>query len=80
MTLTKEQKRNLQQMSEYLKKIERLSKENNLDLDVFMTNYTDGDISVYATENVDISSKAEERKKQFQKSENEKSKSITRKE
>jgi hypothetical protein len=80
MTLTKEQKRNLQQMSEYLKKIERLSKENNLDLDVFMTNYTDGDISVYATEKVDISSKAEERKKQFQKSENEKSKSITRKE
>jgi hypothetical protein len=78
MTLTKEQKRNLQQMSEYLKKIEKLTKENNLDLDVFMTNYTDGDISIYATEKIDLSSKAEKRKREFQKSEKEKSKSTTR--
>ena len=80
MTLTKEQKRNLQQMSEYLKKIEKLSKENNLDLDVFMTNYTGDDINIYATEKIDLSSTAEKRKKIFEKSEKEKLKRATRNE
>jgi hypothetical protein len=75
MTLTREQKKHLSQLSEYLKKMEKLKTEDNIDLDVFMTDYKDGDISIYATEKIDLSAAAEKRKDVFEKSGREKSKS-----
>jgi hypothetical protein len=76
MTLTKEQKRNLQQLTEYLKKIEKLKIEDNIDLDVYMTEYKDDDISIYATEKVDLVADAARRKSVFEKSGKEKTKST----
>ena len=74
MTLTKEQKRDLNQLSEYLKKIEKLSVENDSDLDVFMSDYKDGQFEIYATEKITYPANAEKRKMIFEKSGQEKSK------
>ena len=78
MTLTKEQKRNLEQLTEYLKKIEKQGIENNLDLDVYMTDYSDDDIAVYATERVNLVADAARRKNIFEKSGKEKSKASAK--
>jgi len=72
MTLTKEQKRNLEKLTEYLRKVEKLKIENNIELDVFMTEYKDDDISIYATEKVDLVANAATRKSVFEKSGREK--------
>ncbi len=78
MTLTKEQKRNLEQLTEYLKKVEKLGIENNLDLDVYMTDYSDDDIAVYATERVNLVADAARRKNIFEKSGKEKNKASAK--
>jgi hypothetical protein len=78
MTLTKEQKRNLEKLTEYLRKVEKLKVENNIDLDVFMTEYKDDDISIYATEKVDLVANAAKRKSVFEKSGKERTKSAAK--
>ena len=75
MSLTKEQKRDLNQLGEYFKKIERLAVENKIDLDVFMTEYTHDGFSIYATEKISLNSNAEIRKNVFEKADKEKPKS-----
>ena len=76
MALTKEQRRELNQLSEYLKKIEKISIENKIDLDVFMTDYKGGRIQIYATEKISIPRNADQRKNIFEKSGVEKSKTT----
>ena len=78
MTLTKEQKKELTRLSEKLRKIEKLSAENNIDLDVFMTDYNLSGTSVYLTEKVTMAEKASERKNIFEKEAKEKPRNISR--
>lgn len=73
MSLSKEQQKDLEQLSRYLKKIEHLTIDNNIDLDVFMSEYRDDGYAVYATETVSLSDKALKRKKVFEKAGKEKS-------
>ncbi len=68
MSLSKEQKKELDELGRYLKKIEELTVENNIDLDVFMSEYNDEGYAFYATEKVSVSEKAHNRKKIFEKS------------
>ena len=75
MSLSKEQKKDLNQISEYLKKIERIGVSNNIDLDVFMTDYNKDGFAVYATERISLNANSDSRKKVFEGSEKEKSKS-----
>ena len=77
MSLTREQKRDLNQLSEYLKKIEKLSVENSIDLDVFVTDYNRDGFSIYTTEKISLNSDAQKRKNIFEKDANEKLKSRT---
>ena len=77
MSLSKEQQQDLNKIKEHLKKIERFAIENNLDLDVFMTQYTDKGIAVYGTEKISLEKgNAEKRKKVFEKTDKEKTKSA----
>lgn len=75
MSLTKEQKRDLNQLGEYFKKIDRLAVENKMDLDVFMNEYTHDAFSIYTTEKISLNSNAEIRKNVFEKADKEKPKS-----
>ena len=68
MDLTKEQKENLKQLGRYFEKLEKDAIQNNIDLDVFMSEYKDNGYAIYMTEQVDLEKKASERKKVFQKS------------
>jgi hypothetical protein len=68
MSLTKRQKGELNEFSSYLKEIKGNAVENFIDLDVFMCNYNEDGFAFYSTESVDIKSKAEKRKKVFEKS------------
>jgi hypothetical protein len=68
MSLSKEQKQGLQEISRQLKRIEELSVENNLDLDVFMSEYKDSGFAVYTTEKVEVNENAKKRKRVFEKS------------
>jgi len=68
MSLSKEQKQELGELNRYLKKIEELTVENNIDLDVFMSEYKDSGFAVYATEKVTVNENAQKRKKVFEKS------------
>ncbi len=68
MSLSKEQKKQLDELGRYLKKIEELTIEDNIDLDVFMSEYKDSGYAVYATEKVSIPEKAQKRKAVFEKS------------
>lgn len=68
MSLSKEQKKQLDELGKQLKKIEELSVVENLDLDVFMSEYKDSGFAVYATETVSINEKARDRKRVFEKS------------
>ncbi len=67
MSLSNEQKKDLSKIGDQLRKIEKLAIENNLDLDVFMTEYSEKGFAVYATEKVSINPTAEKRKSIFQK-------------
>lgn len=72
MSLSKEQKKDLSQLGEYFRQIEKIGVENNIDLDVFMSEYKADGFAVYATEKVSLSENAEKRKKVFQKAQKEK--------
>ena len=67
MSLSKEQKKELDELGRYLKKIEELTVENNIDLDVFMSEYKESGYAVYATEKVSVNEKAQKRKRVFEK-------------
>jgi hypothetical protein len=71
MSLTKEQKQDLEQLSTYFRKLEKLALKKGIDLDVFISEYKDDGYAVYATEN--IKEKADSRKKIFEKEGKEKS-------
>lgn len=73
MSLSKEQKKDLSQLGEYFRQIEKIGVENNIDLDVFMSDYKDDGFAVYATEKVSLTENAEKRKNVFQKAQKEKS-------
>jgi len=73
MNLTKEQKEDLEKLSTYFEKIEKLAAKNGIDLDVFISEYKDDGYAVYATEKIEISEKAGSRKKVFEKAVKEKS-------
>ena len=72
MSLSKEQKKDLSQLGEYFRQIEKIAIENNIDLDVFISQYTDDGFAVYATEKVTIGESTEKRKNVFQKAQKEK--------
>ena len=72
MSLSKEQKKDLSQLGEYFRQIEKIAIENNIDLDVFMSQYTDNGFAVYATEKVSLSEKEKKQKTVFQKTQKEK--------
>ena len=71
MSLTKEQKQDLDQLSTYFRKLEKLAMKSGIDLDVFISEYKDDGYAVYATEN--IKEKAASRKNIFEKEGKEKS-------
>ena len=71
MSLTKEQKQDLDQLSTYFRKLEKLALKRGIDLDVFISEYKDDGYAVYATENIKV--KADSRKKIFEKEGKEKS-------
>lgn len=77
MTLTKEQQRDLALLSEYFKEIEKVAIENNIDLDVFMSDYNEDGFAIYATERLGRQM-SKKRKSVFEKAEKEKSKSSTK--
>ncbi len=73
MSLSKEQQQDLEKLSTYFEKIEKLATKNGIDLDVFISEYKDDGYAVYATENVEIKAQAETRKRVFEKAGKEKS-------
>jgi len=73
MSLTKEQKQDLDKLSDYFDKIEKLAAKNGIDLDVFMSEYKDDGYAVYATEKIELIEKSDKRKKIFEKAGKEKS-------
>lgn len=72
MSLSKEQKKDLEQLGEYFRKLEKITVENNIDLDVFMSEYKEDGYSEYATEKVSIEVDTKKRKKIFEKAGEEK--------
>jgi hypothetical protein len=76
MTLSKEQRRDLNQLSEYFKKIEKIAVENSIDLDVFMSEYHKDGFAIYATEKIGPNLNANKRKTVFEKVGKEKPKST----
>ena len=68
MSLTREQQRDLNQISEYFKKIETITIEDSIDLDVFVTEYNEDGFSIYATEKIRFKTDSDKRKNIFEKS------------
>ncbi len=68
MSLTREQQRDLNQISEYFKKIETITTEDSIDLDVFVTEYNEDGFSIYATEKIRFKTNIDKRKNIFEKS------------
>ncbi len=79
MSLSREQKKDLNQLGEYFRQLELIAVENNIDLDVFMSEYKADGYSVYATEKVSMASETEKRKQVFQKANKEEKKEEKRK-
>ncbi|MFN8164623.1 MAG: hypothetical protein U0X76_00220 [Bacteroidia bacterium] len=79
MSLSKEQKKDLEQIGQYYRKLEKISVDNNLDLDVFMSAYNEEGYAGYATEKVSFDEKAVKRKTVFEKAGKEKSTKNTAK-
>ena len=73
MSLTAQQKEELSKLSLYFEKLEKLATKNNIDLDVFISEYKDDGYAIYQTEKIEMQKKAEKRKKIFEKSEDLKS-------
>ncbi|MEO8087143.1 MAG: hypothetical protein ABI763_10010 [Bacteroidota bacterium] len=67
MSLTEQQKAELSTLSVYFEKLEKLAAQNNIDLDVFISEYKDDGYSFYRTEKIEMQKKAEKRKKVFEK-------------
>ena len=67
MTLTTQQKEELNKLSLYFEKLEKLAAKNNIDLDVFISEYKDDGYSIYQTEKIEMQKKAEKRKRIFEK-------------
>ena len=78
MSLTKEQQKELKQLSEELNKMEQFAIENNIDLDVFISQYNEDGYSDYATEKVTMENKSSERKRVFEQGHKEKVAQKTR--
>ena len=78
MSLSEEQKKDLNKLGDYFRKIEKIAIENKIDLDVFMTQYTSDGFEVYATEKVNTAEVSKDRKKVFEKSETKVSKPTTK--
>lgn len=79
MSLSKEQKKDLQELGRYLRDIEKIAVENNLDLDVYMSDYKEEGFEVYATERITLEERADSRKNILEKSRNAKTaKTATR--
>lgn len=72
MSLTDQQKAELNSLSAYFEKLEKLASKNNIDLDVFISEYKDDGYSFYKTEKIEMQKKAEKRKKLFEKDGNRK--------
>lgn len=70
MSLTREQKQDLEKLGQYFEKIEKLAAKSNIDLDVFITEYKEEGYSVYATEKVELERAGKKRKRVFEKSAN----------
>ena len=66
MSLTKEQRKELELLAGHLEKIEKTAIENNIDLDVFISEYNEEGYSVYATEKVSMEERGSKRKEVFQ--------------
>jgi len=73
MSLTAQQKEELSKLSLYFEKLEKLAAKNNIDLDVFISEYKDDGYAIYQTEKIEMQKKAEKRKRIFEKSVNLKS-------
>jgi hypothetical protein len=69
MSLTQQQKEELGKLSVYFEKLEKLAAKNNIDLDVFISEYKDDGYSIYQTEKIELEKKAAKRKKVFEKTE-----------
>ena len=65
MSLKRDQKRELDHLSEHLKKIEKLTVENSIDLDVFVTDYNRHRFSIYMTEKIGLKANTQKRKNIF---------------
>ena len=73
MSLTNEQRQELEKLSMYFEKIEELAVKSGIDLDVFISEYKDDGYADHATEKIEIKEKADSRKKVFEKAGKEKS-------
>ena len=73
MGLTGQQKAELSKLSSYFEKLEKLAAKNNIDLDVFISEYKDDGYSIYQTEKIELQKKTDRRKKVFERSGNVKS-------
>lgn len=78
MSLSKDQKRELERLRHYFKKIEKLALANNIDLDVFMLEYGVLGYSDHVTERVSFNEKATNRKNVFEQPEKDKIRSDTK--
>ena len=77
MSLSEEQKKDLSTLGDFFRKIEKISVENKIDLDVFMSEYNEYGYAGDATEKVALNPTAEVRQDVFKKSEKEKTKKST---
>lgn len=77
MALSKQQKGELDRLSMKLKKLENQLNISNIDLDVFMSEYTENGYEIYATEKITID--PQKRKQIFEQSESNKTKDVTNK-
>ncbi len=62
MSLTLDQKKELEKLSRELEKFEQMAIENNLDLDVFISSYNEQGFEEYTTERVSLDEAAKKRK------------------
>ena len=63
--LTQQQKEDLRKIGKYFETIEKKTETNNLDLDVFMSEYNDGGFAFYTTEQINLENKSRNRKEEF---------------
>lgn len=62
MSLTQDQKKDLEKLSRELQKFEQIAIENNMDLDVFISTYNEQGFEEYTTERVSLEEAARKRK------------------